>query len=136
MDNGLYLRLIDSAIEARKNSYSPYSRFKVGASILVDDSRIFSGCNIENASYGASNCAERTAIFNAVSTGYKAIHAICVVGAFDEYTYPCGICRQVMLEFAHNEDIPVIIAKDRENFIVHKLSEIIPFNFGKKDLSL
>lgn len=134
--NDICLKLIDSAIEARENSYSPYSKFKVGASILVNDSEIFSGCNIENASYGASNCAERTAIFKAVSLGHKNIYAICVVGSFDEYTYPCGICRQVMLEFAHDENIPIIIAKDRENFVVHKLSEIIPFNFGKKDLSL
>ncbi len=129
-----FVNLINGAIETRKQSYSPYSNFKVGASILVDDGKIFVGCNIENASYGASNCAERTAIFKAVSEGYKSIYAICVVGSFDEYTYPCGICRQVMLEFANHNDIPVIIAKDRENYLVHKLSEIIPFSFGKKDL--
>ena len=86
IDEKVCLQLIDSAIKVRDYSYSPYSNFKVGASILVDDFKIFSGCNIENASYGASNCAERTAIFKAVSEGYKVIHAVCVVGSFDEFT--------------------------------------------------
>lgn len=128
------LKLIESAVDSRKYSYSPYSNFKVGASILVDDLKIFSGCNIENSSYGASNCAERTAIFNAVSHGYKSIHAICIVGSFDDYTYPCGICRQVMIEFSNNEDIPVIIGKSKEDYIVYKLSDIIPFKFNKDNL--
>lgn len=128
------LKLIENAIEARKYSYSPYSNFKVGASVLVDDLKIFSGCNIENSSYGASNCAERTAIFKAVSQGHKTIHAICVVGSFDEYTYPCGICRQVMLEFASDENIPVIISRSKEEYVVHTLSDIIPFKFDKNNL--
>lgn len=128
------LKLIENAIDSRKYSYSPYSNFKVGASVLVDDLKIFSGCNIENSSYGASNCAERTAIFKAVSQGYKSIHAICVVGSFDDYTYPCGICRQVMIEFANNENIPVIIAMNKEKYVVHSLSSIIPLKFGKNNL--
>lgn len=128
------LKLIENAVEIRKYSYSPYSDFKVGASVLVDDLKIFSGCNIENSSYGASNCAERTAIFKAVSQGYRNIHAICVVGSFDDYTYPCGICRQVMLEFANNENIPIIIAKSKEKYVVHTLNDIIPFKFSKNNL--
>lgn len=135
IDEKVCLQLIDSAIKVRNYSYSPYSNFRVGASILVDDSKIFSGCNIENASYGASNCAERTAIFKAVSEGYKVIHAVCVVGSFDEFTYPCGICRQVMLEFASDNSIPIIIAQSRENYIVHKLNDIVPFEFSKNNLS-
>ena len=134
IDEKVCLQLIDSAIKVRDYSYSPYSNFKVGASILVDDFKIFSGCNIENASYGASNCAERTAIFKAVSEGYKVIHAVCVVGSFDEFTYPCGICRQVMLEFALNNSVPIIIAQSRENYIVHKLNDIVQFEFSKNNL--
>lgn len=134
MEEKIYINLIDEAFKARKKSYSPYSNFKVGASILVDDFKIFSGCNIENASYGAANCAERTAIFKAISEGYKNIKAVCVIGSLNDLTYPCGICRQVIIEFADNEDIPVIIAQGRDKYIVHKLKEIVPFGFGKNNL--
>lgn len=134
MDEKIYINLIDEAFKARENSYSPYSNFKVGASILVGDSKIFSGCNIENASYGASNCAERTAIFKAVSEGYKTIKAICVIGSLEDFTYPCGICRQVIIEFAESEDIPLIIAQGRDKYVVHKLKDVIPFGFSKNNL--
>ena len=130
----MYSTLISEAIKAREYSYSPYSNFKVGASILCDASKVFSGCNVENASYGGANCAERTAIFKAVSEGYKKIHALCVVGSNEDYTYPCGICRQIMVEFAYDSNIPIIIAKDIENYKVHSLDEIIPFGFTKNNL--
>ena len=126
--------LIEKAIEAREAAYTPYSNFKVGAAVLTEDGTIYSGCNIENASYGATNCAERTAIFKAVSEGHKTIKAIAVIGDTKAYTYPCGICRQVMLEFAESGDIPVIIIKNKEEFITKTLDEIIPGSFTKRDL--
>lgn len=126
--------LIEKAIEAREAAYTPYSNFKVGAAALTEDGTIYSGCNIENASYGATNCAERTAIFKAVSEGHKKIKAIAVIGDTKAYTYPCGICRQVMLEFAESGDIPVIIIKNKEEFITKTLDEIIPGSFTKRDL--
>ena len=126
--------LIEKAIEAREAAYTPYSNFKVGAAVLTEDGTIYSGCNIENASYGATNCAERTAIFKAISEGHKKIKAIALIGDTKAYTYPCGICRQVMLEFAESGDIPVIIIKNKEEFITKTLDEIIPGSFTKRDL--
>lgn len=126
--------LIEKAIEAREAAYTPYSHFKVGAAVLTEDGSIYSGCNVENASFGATNCAERTAIFKAVSEGHRVIKAIAVIGDTKTYTYPCGICRQVMLEFAENKDIPVIIIKNKKEFITKTLDEIIPGSFTKKDL--
>ena len=126
--------LIEKAIEAREAAYTPYSHFKVGAAVLTEDGSIYSGCNVENASFGATNCAERTAIFKAVSEGHRVIKAIAVIGDTKAYTYPCGICRQVMLEFAENKDIPVIIIKNKKEFITKTLDEIIPGSFTKKDL--
>lgn len=133
IDKNMCVTLIDEAIKAREFAYSPYSNFKVGSSILCDDNKIFSGCNVENVSFGGTNCAERTAIFKAVSEGYRKLYAVCVVGSFEDHTYPCGICRQVMVEFAH-KDIPVIVAKSKEEYVVHKLSEIIPYGFTKNNL--
>jgi len=91
--------LVDAAARARKNAYSPYSGVKIGAAVLTSKGRIHSGCNVENSSYGLSCCAERTAVFNAVSAGERDIEAIAVVGESDEFTSPCGACRQVMVEF-------------------------------------
>lgn len=134
INNDILKDMIDEAINVREFAYSPYSKFKVGASILFENGKIYSGCNIENASFGATNCAERTAIFKAVSEGMKIIQAVCVFGSFQEFTYPCGICRQVIIEFAKDDNIPVIVAKSREFFQVHKLKDINPFGFSKKDL--
>lgn len=134
IDNDVLKSMIDESIKVRECAYSPYSKFKVGASVLFENNKIYSGCNIENASFGATNCAERTAIFKAVSEGMKFVKAVCVVGSFEEFTYPCGICRQVIIEFAENENIPIIVAKNRESFEVHKLKDINPFGFSKKDL--
>jgi cytidine deaminase len=128
-----YRELVLAALSAREKAYVPYSKFKVGAAVLTKDGRIFSGCNIENASYGATNCAERTAIFKAVSEGYNSIKAIAVVGDTATYTSPCGICRQVIAEFA-DENIDIIIVKHEDDYIVKTLEEILPGAFSKKDL--
>ncbi len=128
-----YEKLVSYALEARKNAYAPYSNFKVGAAVLTDDGKIFTGCNIENASYGASNCAERTAIFKAISEGYKTIKTIAIVGVQNDYTYPCGICRQVIAEFS-TANTKIILGKNDTEFLVKTLDEILPGAFTKKDL--
>ena len=103
MEQIMVEKLIDTAIEQLKFSYTPYSNFKVGAALLAENGEIYTGCNIENASYTPTNCAERTAFFKAVSEGVRDFQAICIVGGKDgqltEYTAPCGVCRQVMMEF-------------------------------------
>ncbi|BAK80997.1 cytidine deaminase [Candidatus Arthromitus sp. SFB-rat-Yit] len=134
MDKVLIQDLIGKSLEVREKAYVPYSKFPVGSSVLFENSKIFTGCNVENASFGASNCAERTAIFKAVSEGYRKIYALCVVGSLNDFTYPCGICRQVLSEFVFDMNIPVIIAKNKEEYRVHKLSEILPYDFGVKNL--
>lgn len=124
--------LIRRAISARAFSYAPYSNFMVGAAVLTEKGQIFSGCNIENASYGATNCAERTAIFKAVSEGHKKIEAIAIVGGMKDAdfvdTYPCGICRQVLSEFA-DPDLPVILAVSESQYRMVSLSELLPYAF-------
>lgn len=125
--------LVKKAIEARENAYAPYSNFKVGASILTEDGTIYTGCNVENASFGATNCAERTAIFKAISEGHRKIKAVAVVGSDNEYTYPCGICRQVMVEFAHG-DFKIIIVKNANEYIVKDMNEILPGAFTIENL--
>ncbi len=126
-------KLIDIALKQREYSYAPYSDFKVGAALLVEDGRIYTGCNIENAAYGPSNCAERTAIFKAVSEGIRDFLAICVVGGRAEEGVrslcpPCGICRQVMLEFC-DADFQIILAVDREHYELYTLEEMVPLGF-------
>lgn len=117
--------LLKAACEARENAYTPYSKFKVGAALLCEDGRIFKGCNIENVSFGATNCAERTAVFSAVAAGCKSFTAIAI--AADEKTIlPCGICRQVLLEFA--PDITVI-CKSGDSYKTFKLCELLPHSF-------
>lgn len=130
-----YKELILKAIEAREKAYVPYSNFKVGAAVLTEDNRIYTGCNIENASYGATNCAERTAIFKAVSEGHAKIKAIAIIGDIATHTYPCGICRQVMVEFAMDKEMDVILVKNENEYIVKKLDEILPGAFTKEDLN-
>ena len=128
-----YKIIISKALEARENAYAPYSNFKVGAAVITEDGSVYTGCNIENASYGATNCAERTAIFKAVSEGHKRIKAIAVVGDTKNYTYPCGICRQVIEEFAE-ENIKILVVKNESDYLVKTLEEILPGAFSKKDL--
>jgi len=128
-----YKELVIKALEAREKSYSPYSKFKVGAAVLTENDLIYTGCNIENASYGATNCAERTAIFKAVSDGHTTIKAIAIVGDTSTHTYPCGICRQVIAEFS-TDATEVILVKNENDYIVKTMEEILPGAFTKADL--
>lgn len=126
--------LIKSAIEAREKAYCPYSNFKVGAAVLFEDGKIYTGCNIENASFGGTNCAERTAMFKAVSEGNRVLKEIALIGDPNNYTYPCGICRQVLTEFAESGDVKVYIIKNENDYIVKTIEELMPGSFTKKDL--
>lgn len=128
-------QLIKLAIEARKNAYAPYSHFLVGAAVVTKDGQVYTGCNIENASYGATNCAERTAIFKAVSEGCTEITKIAIVGGKEgeeikEFAYPCGVCRQVILEFCDAKNMKVIVAKSETDFLEKTLEELLPYGFG------
>lgn len=131
--------LIRSALEARKKAYAPYSGYMVGAAVLTADLRIYTGCNIENASYTPSICAERTAISKAVSEGGRKLLAVAVAGSpkgdlVTQYAYPCGVCRQVMREFADPEKMIVIVAKSQEEYQVHTLAQLLPESFGPENL--
>jgi len=129
-----YNNLIQKAIEARELAYCPYSNFKVGAAVLFEDGNIYTGCNIENASYGGTNCAERTAIFNAVSKGNRKLKAIALIGDTKAFTYPCGLCRQVISEFVEDKDTKIIIIKNKDEYILKTFEEIMPGAFTKEDL--
>lgn len=126
-------QLITKALEAQQNAYVPYSNFKVGAALLTKSGKIYTGCNIESASYTPSICAERTAISKAVSEGEREIEAIAVVGNPQEYTFPCGVCRQVIREFG--KDASIIVAKNEDDYKEYKLDEILPYSFGPEDLN-
>ena len=136
--------LIEEAAKARNMAYAPYSKYLVGAALVVPSGRIYTGCNVENASYGLTNCAERTAIFKAVSEGQRHIDAIAIVGgplipeetegAFKpsgEYAFPCGACRQVLSEFLpESGDIYIIVANGVDDYKVFTLSELLPYTFN------
>ncbi|MCI9533727.1 MAG: cytidine deaminase [Lachnospiraceae bacterium] len=130
--------LIRKAIEAMNAAYTPYSGFRVGAALLTEDGRIYQGCNIENAAYTPTVCAERTAFFKAVSEGERRFSAICIVGGKDGilsgYTAPCGVCRQVMREFCQPDHFRIILAKDEEHWKEYSLSELLPEGFGPENL--
>lgn len=138
MEQVMIEKLIDIAIEQLKFSYTPYSNFKVGAALLAKNGEIFTGCNIENASYTPTNCAERTAFFKAVSEGVREFRAICIVGGKDgkltEYTAPCGVCRQVMMEFCDPKTFQIILAVDKERYEIYTLEELMPLGFGPLNL--
>ena len=138
MEQVMVEKLIDTAIEQLKFSYTPYSNFKVGAALLTKSGKIYTGCNIENASYGLTNCAERTAFFKAVSEGVRDFQAICIVGGKDgkltEYTAPCGVCRQVMMEFCNPKTFQIILAVDKERYEIYTLEELMPLGFGPLNL--
>ncbi len=119
--------LIQAAKSAYSNAYAPYSGFRVGAALLTAQGRLYTGCNIENASYGATNCAERTAIFKAVSEGERDFVKIAVVAADGSTAYPCGICLQVMHEFM--PDVEVLLERNGE-IISYPLSELLPNGFA------
>ena len=125
MDNR---QLIEKAKEAMENSYSPYSNFKVGACLLCKDGTIYTGCNIENSGFGATNCAERTAIFKAVSEGKREFLKIAVVGSGEDLTFPCGICRQVMSEFMLDGE--VILEDNNREIKVFKVRDLLPYAFS------
>ena len=138
MEQVMVEKLIDTAIEQLKFSYTPYSNFKVGAALLTKSGKIYTGCNIENASYTPTNCAERTAFFKAVSEGVRDFQAICIVGGKDgkltEYTAPCGVCRQVMMEFCNPKTFQIILATDLEHYDIYTLKELLPLGFGPGNL--
>ena len=131
-------QLIREAIAAMQYSYSPYSHFRVGAALLTKGGKIYCGCNIENAAYGPTNCAERTAFFKAVSEGELDFDAICIVGGKDgileEYAPPCGVCRQVMMEFCNPETFKIILATDEVHYTEYTLGELLPLGFGPGNL--
>ncbi|MGO1368125.1 MAG: cytidine deaminase [Senegalia sp. (in: firmicutes)] len=123
--------LVKKAIEAKEMAYVPYSKFRVGAALLTDDGKIYKGCNIESASYSPTNCAERTAIFKAVSEGDKNFTAIAVTSD-SGYTFPCGVCRQVMREFSPK--LKIYIVKNENEYKEFTLEELLPHSFGPEDL--
>lgn len=133
-------QLIDAAIHARKKSYSPYSNYQVGAALLTEDGNIYTGCNVENAAYSPTNCAERTAFFKAVSDGKQKFSAISIIGGtkgkeVTEYAYPCGVCRQVMMEFCNPQTFQIIVAKSLSEYEVRTLDELLPSGFGAANLN-
>lgn len=131
--------LIEKAMEAAKEAYCPYSNFQVGAAIEGVDGNIYKGCNIENASYGATNCAERTAVFQGVVNGTKTFERIAIyggkIGEDKVYPFPCGICLQVLQEFASDDNFQVIVAKSKEDYNVYFLKELLPYSFSQEVLS-
>ena len=130
--------LIKAAMEAKEHAYVPYSHFRVGAALLTKSGKVYQGCNIENAGYSPTNCAERTAFFKAVSEGVKEFDAICIVGGkggvVTEYAPPCGVCRQVMMEFCDPETFQIILATDLEHYDIYTLKELLPLGFGPGNL--
>ena len=126
--------LLDKAEEARSHSYSPYSGYSVGAALLTKDGKIYLGCNVENASYTPTICAERNAFFKAVFDGIRDFSAIAVIGSGESPAFPCGVCRQVMAEFCERDFIIVTSNKDKTIVVRNTLSELLPNSFGPKDL--
>ena len=140
MDNKVIRNLIETAAAERARSYAPYSHYRVGAALLAGDGTVFTGCNIENAAYAPSLCAERTAFAKAVSEGIRDFDAICIVGGKEEETFPsgyavpCGVCRQVMMEFCDPETFRIIVAADPEHYEIFLLKDLIPRGFGPGNL--
>ena len=130
--------LIREAICAMHRAYAPYSEFKVGAALLTKNGKIYHGCNIENAAYTPTKCAERTAFFKAVYEGEREFEAICVVGGkhgeLTEFAPPCGVCRQVMMEFCNPETFKIILATNEEHYEEYLLKELLPLGFGPGNL--
>ena len=129
--------LILIAIDAMDRAYSPYSNFRVGAALLCENDIVYTGCNIENASFSATNCAERTAFFKAIEKGERSFKKIAVVGGnngiINEYIPPCGVCLQVMSEFC-NPDLKIILAKNEEDYIETSLRQLLPQSFTNKNM--
>lgn len=133
-----YRELIRQAIDVLPDAYAPYSGFHVGASLLCRDGSVYTGVNIENASYSATNCAERSAMFAAVNEGKREFDAIAICGGIKgimtEYCAPCGVCRQVMREFCNPKSFKIILAKSPEDYKVYTLEELLPMSFGPESL--
>lgn len=134
-----YEELIEMALEARKLAYAPYSKFQVGAALLGKNGVVYKGCNIENASYPATNCAERTAFHNAIIDGQKEFEAIAIVGGAEsvdelDFCAPCGICRQVMREFCDPDEFEIIVARSMTDYKVFTLADLLPESFGPDNL--
>ena len=129
-------RLLDLAEEARDHSYAPYSKYNVGAALLTADGQVYQGCNIENAGFTPTVCAERTAFFKAVYDGHRAFQAIAVIATGEEMGFPCGVCRQVMAEFCDKDFIIITANKDRTKVDVSDFETLLPHSFGPKDLDV
>lgn len=136
-----YNKLVEEAYEAQKNAYTPYSHWQVGAALLAADGEVYKGCNIENASYTPTNCAERTAFFKAVSEGARDFKAIAIVGNREgqkpgegNFCAPCGVCRQVMMEFCNPKTFEIILAKGVGDYSVYTLEGLLPMGFGPDNL--
>lgn len=129
-------RLLDLAEEARDHSYAPYSKYHVGAALLTADGHVYQGCNIENAAFTPTNCAERTAFFKAVYDGHRAFKAIAIIATGEEMGFPCGVCRQVMAEFCDRDFIIITANKDRSKVDVSPFETLLPHSFGPKDLDV
>ena len=131
--------LCQKAIDMLDMAYIPYSHFPVGAALECSDGRIYTGCNIENAAFSPTNCAERTAVFKAVSEGDSSFSAICIVGALEgrplDYCGPCGVCRQVLREFCDPDTFLVLLGREDGRMRIYTLSELLPQGFGPSDLA-
>ncbi|MCX7923512.1 MAG: cytidine deaminase [Clostridia bacterium] len=125
--------LVKQATSAKENAYAPYSKFRVGAAVVTGNNKIYTGVNIENASYGATCCAERTAIYKSVSEGETEIKAVAIASDSEEYIYPCGICRQVLAEFG-SSDMQVICTNQNGEYKIHTLEEVLPNAFKKLNM--
>lgn len=125
-------KLLELALDARKNAYVPYSGYAVDAALLAEDGRVFTGCNVENAAYGNTLCAERTALVKAVSEGCRKFTRLAVVGNSTDYCWPCGACRQMLYEFA--PDLEVLVARKDHQFVKFPLRALLPHGFGPESL--
>lgn len=125
-------KLLELALDVRKNAYVPYSGYAVGAALLAEDGRVFTGCNVENAAYGNTLCAERTALVKAVSEGCRKFTRLAVVGNSTDYCWPCGACRQMLYEFA--PDLEVLVARKDHQFVKFPLRALLPHGFGPESL--
>ena len=130
--------IITLALQARKNSYAPYSKFHVGACLETNSGKFYTGCNIENAGYSATNCAERTAFFKAVSEGEKNFQRIAIMGGYEEdkldFCPPCGVCLQVMMEFCNPDTFQIIVGNSKGKCKIYLLKELLPKGFGPANI--
>ena len=125
-------QLADLALDARKHAYTPYSNFNVGAALLCADGTVFTGCNVENAAYGSTICAERTALVKAISEGHRDFDAIAIAGSSNDFCWPCGSCRQMLFEFAPN--LRVLAVQQDGTFQAATLTDLLPHAFGPASL--